>query len=140
MSTTLDPRVRVRPSKLLMETLIELTNVGADLPESLKAVRDESGDDQELFLDDVQWLRNNMRQYDTRIKFRFHEVLDTCQLILPAPVFPPRNPDLEARIQRLKVEQENKEYQRMTADICGGEKARKDEDLPFSKQGELMTC
>ncbi|KAH7976213.1 hypothetical protein HPB52_010093 [Rhipicephalus sanguineus] len=48
------------------------------------------------------------------------------------PVTPPRNPELEARVQKLKAQQLNRDYDRMTSDVdvC---RAR---SSPFSKVGD----
>ncbi|XP_029840996.2 transmembrane protein 199 [Ixodes scapularis] len=46
-----------------------------------------------------------------------HELLERSELCLPNPVTPPRNPELELRIQKLKAQQMNREYDRMTANV-----------------------
>ncbi|GFR94747.1 transmembrane protein 199 [Elysia marginata] len=46
-----------------------------------------------------------------------HEMVEEA-VFVPQPVIPPpRNPELEARIQKLKIEEENKEYRRMTQNL-----------------------
>ncbi|KAH6923167.1 hypothetical protein HPB50_024590 [Hyalomma asiaticum] len=61
-----------------------------------------------------------------------HKLLEGSELCLPSPVTPPRNPELEARVQKLKAQQLNRDYDRMTSDVdvC---RAR---SSPFSKAGE----
>ena len=40
-------------------------------------------------------------------------------MILPEPKFPPRDPVLEARCQKLKAQQQALEYKRMTSNVDG---------------------
>ncbi|KAL3184612.1 hypothetical protein MRX96_031686 [Rhipicephalus microplus] len=61
-----------------------------------------------------------------------HKLLEGSELCLPSPVTPPRNPELEARVQKLKAQQMNRDYDRMTSDVdvC---RAR---SSPFTKVGD----
>jgi hypothetical protein len=49
----------------------------------------------------------------------FHEIMEKCVVILPEPVIPPRNPELEARVQKLRAQQAERDYKRMTLNISG---------------------
>uniref|UniRef100_A0A182QXE2 Endoplasmic reticulum-based factor for assembly of V-ATPase n=1 Tax=Anopheles farauti TaxID=69004 RepID=A0A182QXE2_9DIPT len=72
-----------------------------------------------LSLGDVQWLYttlNEMRQTDTTVPY-LHTLLAGCLLKLPENPIQERNPELEARCQRLRKEQEDREYQRMTKNV-----------------------
>ncbi|PVD31462.1 hypothetical protein C0Q70_06874 [Pomacea canaliculata] len=44
-------------------------------------------------------------------------MLADSDLVLPGVKLPPRDPELEARIQRLKALEANREYQRMTQNV-----------------------
>ncbi|XP_013420755.1 transmembrane protein 199-like [Lingula anatina] len=46
-----------------------------------------------------------------------HQLLEQSTIHLPSPQLPPRDPKLEARIQALKAEQENREYAQMIKDV-----------------------
>lgn len=46
-----------------------------------------------------------------------HEVLAGADLFVPRYVEPERNPELQARIERLKAEQANREYEEMTKNV-----------------------
>jgi hypothetical protein len=46
-----------------------------------------------------------------------HEILTDCDLFVPAYVEPERNPELNERVERLKVEQANREYDEMTKNV-----------------------
>lgn len=50
-----------------------------------------------------------------------HEMLKGSELHLPEYTPPPRNPELEERIQRLKAEAAEKEYKRMTKNVSNPE-------------------
>ena len=59
--------------------------------------------------------------------------------MLPEPKFPPRNPELEARIQKLKAEQAERDYKRMTENVDGRQGLARDSaavDQPISKQSK----
>ncbi|VDP49092.1 unnamed protein product [Soboliphyme baturini] len=49
--------------------------------------------------------------------FHMHEQLMDCEILLPQPEVPRRNPELEARVQRLKRELAERQYRDMTRDI-----------------------
>ncbi|NXR35418.1 TM199 protein, partial [Zosterops hypoxanthus] len=48
-----------------------------------------------------------------------HELLEGCEIHLPEVPVPPRNPELVARLERIKAKLAHQEYQRMTRNITG---------------------
>ncbi|XP_076452763.1 vacuolar ATPase assembly protein VMA12-like [Babylonia areolata] len=46
-----------------------------------------------------------------------HEMLSGSDVTLPAVTFPPRDPELEARVQKLRAAEEEREYRRMTHNV-----------------------
>ncbi|NWS62096.1 TM199 protein, partial [Chunga burmeisteri] len=48
-----------------------------------------------------------------------HELLEGSEIDLPEVPVPPRNPELVARLERIKAKLANEEYQRMTRNITG---------------------
>lgn len=46
-----------------------------------------------------------------------HEILSGSDLYVPAYIEPPRNPELQERVERLKAEQANQEYAEMTKNV-----------------------
>ncbi|CAF0940171.1 unnamed protein product [Adineta ricciae] len=50
-------------------------------------------------------------------KMYLHEILADCDLFVPAYVEPERNPELNERVERLKAEQANREYDEMTKNV-----------------------
>lgn len=47
----------------------------------------------------------------------FHELISGCDLFVPAYVAPERNPELDARVERLKAEQAEREYKEMVKNV-----------------------
>ena len=131
MAATIDPSVKVRPSKSML-AFLEVLKDRDDIPKALKSPNSKS----ELDVADVRWIYDN-RSEKGQGK-RFHELMSECEVVLPSPVLPPRNPELEARVQRLRAEQEDREYRAMVAGIdkattIGGGGAGSVEE-PISKQ------
>ncbi|NXD29885.1 TM199 protein, partial [Spelaeornis formosus] len=48
-----------------------------------------------------------------------HELLEGCEIHLPEVPVPPRNPELVARLERIKARLAHEEYQRMTRNVTG---------------------
>ncbi|XP_053678411.1 uncharacterized protein LOC128728791 [Anopheles nili] len=68
---------------------------------------------------DINWLYamlNQMRETDQTVPF-LHELLSGSTIRLPENPTQERNPELEARCQRLRKEQADREYQRMTKNV-----------------------
>ena len=54
-----------------------------------------------------------------RPKVYLHQLVKGCTVVLPSlPPPPPRNPQLEARIIRLRKEQEKKQYEKMVRNVA----------------------
>ncbi|NXR17505.1 TM199 protein, partial [Cinclus mexicanus] len=60
-----------------------------------------------------------------------HELLEGCEIHLPEVPVPPRNPELVARLERIKAKLAHEEYQRMTRNITG---------QPYLKSATLPFC
>ncbi|NWH68037.1 TM199 protein, partial [Geococcyx californianus] len=48
-----------------------------------------------------------------------HQLLEGSEIHLPEVPVPPRNPELVARLERIKARLANEEYQRMTRNVTG---------------------
>lgn len=68
-----------------------------------------------LLPSDVKWCHQKMRERG--ILHRIHQLLDDSVIVLPTYEPPPRDPELEARVQKLRNEQGNREYKEMTKSI-----------------------
>ena len=78
----------------------------------------------ELTVEDVQWLTKAVPDLPA-------SVLLSSSLLLPSPVFPERNQELEARCQKLRAEQENRDYKAITSNV---RRDREAEEEPIKKQ------
>uniref|UniRef100_A0A182NFZ7 Endoplasmic reticulum-based factor for assembly of v-atpase n=1 Tax=Anopheles dirus TaxID=7168 RepID=A0A182NFZ7_9DIPT len=86
-----------------------------------------------LSLDDVKWLYgtlHEMRQTDATVPY-LHTLLAGCSLKLPENPIQERNPELEARCQRLRKEQEDREYHRMTKNVDSVRKHMPEDTLSY---------
>lgn len=73
----------------------------------------------ELNLNDLKWIHQHLaiaRQTDESVGY-LHDLIGGSQLILPKNVIIERNPELEARCQRLKRQQEEQTYRMMTKNV-----------------------
>ncbi|KAH8381847.1 hypothetical protein KR009_000647 [Drosophila setifemur] len=86
-----------------------------------------------LYLGDLHWLcetLTELRQQDITHTF-LHELIESCDLILPQNEIKPRNPELEARCQRLRAEQHNREYMKMTKNVDAGLKHYPEDTISY---------
>lgn len=148
MAATIDPLIKLKPSPQLAEFarfLSQEESGDESLPENInklvtskKDVSSSKEEDVLLTVKDVRWLyerRERIQESGVKDLHHFHELMAQCQMVLPEPKFPPRNPELEARIQRLRDEQANREYRRMTENIDGRQGLSKQaDDEPIGKQ------
>lgn len=72
-----------------------------------------------LYLEDLYWLHDQIhkRNQQTDDKVYLHDMLKSCVINLPKNVEIPRNEELEKRCQKLKTQQQNKEYSTMTKNV-----------------------
>lgn len=79
----------------------------------------EQSSDVLLNMEDIYWLYENITEKNKSDseKTYFHELFKGSEIILPKNVEIPRSEELEKRCQRLKAEQENREYNSMTKNV-----------------------
>lgn len=114
---TMDDHISVIPSPRFKEILFEFKE-GEDTPKSIreKLVAGEDTDKEiKLTTEEVEWCHTKIRECNK--PERIHELLSESQIVLPKYEPPPRSPELEARVQRLRFEQENREYKNMTRSV-----------------------
>ncbi|XP_064379370.1 transmembrane protein 199 isoform X2 [Dromaius novaehollandiae] len=63
-----------------------------------------------------------------------HELLEGSEIDLPEVPVPPRNPELVARLERIKARLANEEYRRMTRNVAGQELNRYGTLADFGRQ------
>lgn len=108
----------VVPSKRFVQILQELKNA-IGVPDSLKEKLSSCNENCEKLLSlttqEIKWCHTKMRERG--IPDRIYELLNESEIVLPKYEPPPRNSELEARVQRLRFEQENREYKAMTRSV-----------------------
>jgi hypothetical protein len=128
----------INPSEALVEFIKSLPEKD-DYPPNLKELRNSEGKVSLTNLD-LRWIGNYIRKvnafcrqicyyrnftYKTSVflqmespKVYLHELIKGCHVVLPSPPpDPPRNPELEARIVRLRKEQEQRQYNKMIQNV-----------------------
>jgi len=119
----MDHLLQFKPSEKLKEFIVHGINLNdTDVPEGIKqyksSVTGEDGEDVHLCLADIKWLQEQfVISRDSDRPNSFHDLIIGCDIKLPQPVAEPRNQELEARIQRLKAEQANRDYKAMTKNV-----------------------
>ncbi|XP_029039129.1 transmembrane protein 199 [Osmia bicornis bicornis] len=117
-----DPSIKIKPNKKLIEFICKNVKKTSNTPSSIVALKKSTKDNQKdvlLQLDDIRWLNKYLEEYRTTKmeSIYLHELLEEADIQLPTPKLVPRNPELEARIQKLKAQQNAREYQAMTKSI-----------------------
>ena len=121
-SVSIDPLLRIKLSKVMQELALECF----------------SEPKVELIVSEMETLKEFISKQDKNL--HFHELIQNCDLIVPEPKVAPRNPELEARIQKLKKLQEQKEYNKMTDNVDPWRRMEIEdrEDKPISKQRKFV--
>lgn len=119
-SVSIDPTIKLSPSRQLVEFL-QLQPLQSP-PSRVQSLLD--GQMTELTVEDIKWLRGAAPNLPSSL-------LLSCSLNLPSPVFPERNPELEARCLKLKAEQEERDYRAITTNV---RRDRDPQEEPIKKQ------
>lgn len=105
--------------KLLKELLKEEVKLDNTADNKKKDLQKSSTIEMHLYLSDLRWLSNflvSLRK-EQGLEVYLNDLLETCELVLPQNEIIKRNPELEARCQKLREEQENLEYRKMTKNV-----------------------
>ena len=106
MSITINPKLLLSPSEKLVEFLRK-----KDFDSPTENVRKLCNDDSaQLTVKDIKWIVETCPDLPSALLF-------SSELQVPSPEFPERNPELEARCQKLRAEQEDREYRAMTGNV-----------------------
>ena len=119
-SVSIDPTIKLSPSRQLVEFLQQQPLQSP--PSRVQSLLD--GQMTELTVEDIKWLRGAAPNLPSSL-------LLSCSLNLPSPVFPERNPELEARCLKLKAEQEERDYRAITTNV---RRDRDPQEEPIKKQ------
>ncbi|XP_037815664.1 transmembrane protein 199 [Lucilia sericata] len=105
--------------ELLKEDISDNTPKSKEDKTTNKSKTTKTNDVLHLHLSDLRWLSNLLStlRKEQGLDIYLNDVLETCQLELPQNEIIKRNPELEARCQRLREEQQNLEYRKMTKNV-----------------------
>lgn len=126
LESIIDPTITIKPSvKLINFILNNVKDKVNDAPDGITFLYKSRKSKKEkianaiLKIEDLKWLNKYLKKYRETMtkKIYLHELFNDSDVILPMPKETPRNPELEARIQKLKAEQNTREYQSMTKSI-----------------------
>ncbi|XP_043261499.1 transmembrane protein 199 [Colletes gigas] len=117
-----DPSIKINPNKKLIEFVIKNVKKTNNVPPSIVALKKSGRDKRKdilLKLDDIRWLNTFLEEHrKTKMENVYlHELLEQSDIKLPTPKITPRSPELEARIQKLKAQQDAREYRAMTKSV-----------------------
>lgn len=70
-----------------------------------------------LTLKDIKWLRAYMKKHEHENSVYLHEVFEGSKTVLPENEIIKRNPELEARCEKLRKNQMNRDYRAMTKNV-----------------------
>ncbi|XP_051535961.1 transmembrane protein 199-like [Myxocyprinus asiaticus] len=86
------------------------SSISADLREELEAVKEQS-----IPFKTVRKLHKLLQENGHPVYL--HELLEDSTLYLPEVITPPRNPQLVARLEKIKAKLANEEYRRITRNV-----------------------
>lgn len=112
--------ITIRPNKKLIEVICNVKKT-TDITPNIAALKKSTKEKQKdilLELKDLKWLNNYLRKYRPETKnIYLHQLIEKDDIILPTPKLTPRNPELEARTQKLKAQQDAIRYRAMTKNV-----------------------
>jgi hypothetical protein len=94
-------------AKFLKEEVAAMGGEG-DIPETIRAFA--SGKGNSVLRPDLRWMKQRLSLQGRYL----HQIIPGTEELLPTYRRVPRNPELEARCQKLRREQEEREYRAMT--------------------------
>ncbi|XP_071441759.1 transmembrane protein 199 [Hetaerina americana] len=154
METIKDPSVKIIPSARLFAVINELElddKAKKSMPKCINDLRElnsvksnEKEDDEKssfvvLFtVKDIEWVLEQLHGNEKYAESRglnhglcLHSLLEDCQVVLPMPKPIKRNPVLEERVKRLRLEQDERDYRRMTKNVDVNRKHEPQETISY---------
>lgn len=97
--------------QLICENLTDADGVPSGVRDALK---NSDNPDYSISISDFKWLYSKLTPEKKRSVYKYIRVND---IVLPAPQMLPRNPELQARIEKLKLIAAEQEYRTMTKNV-----------------------
>lgn len=139
LESIVDPTIKIKPAIKLIDFILNNVRDASDAPIGITSLRKSKKSKKEkianamLEIEDLKWLNKYLQEYrkSATEKVYLHELFDNSDVILPSPRVTPRNPELEARIQRLTAQQNAREYQAMTKSIDSVRKCLPEDSIAY---------
>ncbi|CAD1480547.1 unnamed protein product [Heterotrigona itama] len=117
-----DSSIKIKPNKKLIEFICKNVKKTNNTPPTIIAIKKSTKDKQKdilLKLNELRWLNKYLEEYRTinMESIYLHELLEEDDIRLPTPKVTPRNPELEARMQKLRAQQNAIKYRAMTKNV-----------------------
>ncbi|XP_061868405.1 transmembrane protein 199 [Colius striatus] len=93
----------------------------AELPAALRAELEQALASEEAVLSFSLLRRLHAALREAESPLYLYQLLEGCDVYLPPLPVPPRNPELVARLERIRARLANEEYRRMTRNVTGQE-------------------
>lgn len=146
LESIVDPTIKIKPSKKLINFILYNVKDTDDAPDGIASLRRSKKSKKEKFasatlkVEDLKWLNKYLKEHRKTVteKIYLHELLDDSDVILPTPKETPRNPELEARIQRLTAQQNAREYQAMTKSIDSVRKFLPEDSIAYQSKYNIL--
>lgn len=121
---TLDKEVKVPPSisqfikrvESKKEEKIDSEN-DQNVTEEIQDPKDVKNKDTFLTVGDIKWLHAHIKKHEHKNSVYLHELFDGSKTLLPENEVIKRNPELEARCEKLRKNQMNRDYRAMTKNV-----------------------
>ena len=133
-----DPAIKIKPTSKLIQFVTCSLSV-EDCPANFKALKNCSINEcSEIRLSykDVKWLDGYLKEHrkTSDAKVYLHEFLEGADVTLPQPKVIPRDPVLEARVQKLTAQQNAREYEAMTKGVDSVRKRLPEDTIAFQSK------
>lgn len=142
LESIVDPAITIKPTTKLIDFILNIREkndapIGIASLHKYKKYKKEKIANATLKIEDLRWLNKYLGEYRKTAtkKVYLHELFNSSDIILPSPKVTSRNPELEARIQRLMEQQNAREYRAMTKSIDSVRKFLPEDSIAYqSKQ------
>lgn len=143
VGTIKDPLISIKPGTKMIEFIVKKVTGVEQIPSGIAALKSATKKQRSnimLRLEDVRWLNDYLKEWrkTSDEKLYIHEFLENSQVNLPTPEVTPRNPELEARVQKLIMEQNDREYKAMTKSVDSVRKKHPEDTIAYQSEGNVF--
>ncbi|CAL1531953.1 unnamed protein product [Lymnaea stagnalis] len=112
----LSPVLQVTPTiKQVLEKVLKCKCITEPLKNQCSSIISQSTDEFVISTKIIREVYNTLRKEGHKVFL--HEIVEDALVIPQSVTLPPRSPELEERVRKLKIIEENREYKRMTRNV-----------------------